>query len=218
MKSFSATEAIKFGWTTSKKKWHLFFTIGGLNILLQVILGIPDLIFGKATSEADLFILVLIIPFFIASIMISAGLIKIPVLLASGLDAKFSDIWVTNWKLLLKYVFASILSGLIVLGGFILLIIPGIIFSLKLMFVPYFVIDKGLSPIEAIKASWNATKGNLSEIILLGVLNFLVVIAGFLALFIGLIWAIPTTMVATAYVYCRLSGKITSTSELPLQA
>ena len=217
MKSFSAIEAVKFGWTISKKKWHLFFTIGGLNILLSVILGIPDLIFGKATSEANLFILVLYIPFFLVSIIISAGLIKIPVLLASGLDAKFSDIWVTNWRLLLKYTLASILSGLIVLGGFILLIIPGIIFSMKLMLVPYFVIDKELGPIEAIKASWNATKGNLSEIILLGVLNFLVIIAGILALFIGLIWAIPTAMVATAYAYRKLSGKVTSTSELPLQ-
>lgn len=205
MKSFSAVEAIKFGWEVAKKRWHLFLTLGGLSVLLNIISGAPNLVFGKDSPEANILMLIILIPIWIVSIIISVGVIRIQTLLADSKEAKFSDIWVINRKLFFNFILASSLSGLIVLGGFILLIIPGIIFSLKLMFVPYFVVDKGLGPIEAVKASWNATKGNLLEISFLGILSILVVIAGILALFIGLFWAVPTTMVAQAYVYRKLS-------------
>lgn len=214
MKSFSATEAIKFGWEVSKKRWHLFLTLGGLNVLLNFILDIPDLIFGKGSAESDTLFLIIVIPYIIVCLIVSLGMVKIPIMLADGKDAKFSDVWVTNWKLMLKFLGAGLLSGLIVLCGFILLIIPGIIFAMKLVFVPYFVVDKGLGPIQAIKASWNATKGNLLELGLLAVLSVLVVIAGVLAVLVGLIWAVPTTMVAQAYAYRKLSSRV---SGVPLQ-
>lgn len=207
MKSFSAIEAIKFGWGVAKKKWHLFFMIGGLNVLINIIPSVPDFIFGKGTTEADTLILILAIPVWILGIIVSAGMIKIQILLGRGDDAKFSDVWVTNFRLLVRFMLTGIVSGLIVLGGLILLIIPGLIFALRLSFAPYFVLDKNMGAIEAVKASWNATKGNLMELLLLGVLCMLVVIAGFLALVVGLIWAVPTVLVASGYVYHKLSTK-----------
>lgn len=214
MKSFSATEAIKFGWGVAKKRWHLFLTLGGLNVLLNIIPDLPDWIFGKGSAESDTLFFIIAIPVTIVSLIVSLGMVKIPIMLADGKDAKFSDVWVTNWKLLLKFLGAGFLSALIVVGGFILLVIPGIIFCMKLVFVPYFVVDKGLGPVQAVKASWNATKGNLLELGLLAVISLAVIIAGLLALFVGLLWAVPTTMVAQAYAYRKLSSRV---SGAPLQ-
>jgi uncharacterized membrane protein len=58
----------------------------------------------------------------------------------------------------------QVLVGLTVLGGFILLIVPGIYFALKLSFASYYLVDKNCSVMEAYKASWDATKGNLGKI------------------------------------------------------
>jgi uncharacterized membrane protein len=64
------------------------------------------------------------------------------------------------WRMFLL----QVLVGLTVLGGFILLIVPGIYFALKLSFASYYLVDKNCSVMEAYKASWDATKGNLGKI------------------------------------------------------
>jgi len=57
------------------------------------------------------------------------------------------------------FLFGLILYTLITLVGTILLIIPGIIWGIKFQFFGYFIVDKGLEPIEALKRSAAITKG-----------------------------------------------------------
>ncbi len=61
-------------------------------------------------------------------------------------------------------IFASILSGLAVLGGFILLIIPGIIFSIWFAFVVYSVIMDGHRGVESLRYSKGLVKGRWFEV------------------------------------------------------
>ena len=96
---------------------------------------------------------------------------------------------------------------MIVLSGIILLIIPGIIWSVKYSFVGYFIVDKGLGPIEALKESSLITNGAKQDLFLfwslISVVNFL----GVLAFFIGLFVTIPITVVAIGFVYRKLLNK-----------
>lgn len=69
------------------------------------------------------------------------------------------------------------LQILIILTGTILLIIPGIIFSIMLLYVFYLAADKGVGPIDAIKKSWKIVgiKGfglNLAIALLSDVITF----------------------------------------------
>lgn len=64
------------------------------------------------------------------------------------------------WRMFLL----QLLVGLTVLGGFILLFVPGIIFALKLSLASYYLVDKNCGVMEAYKSSWEATKGNLGKI------------------------------------------------------
>ena len=57
-------------------------------------------------------------------------------------------------------VLANILVTGIVIAGFILLIIPGIVFAIKLVFVPYLVMDRKMNAISAVKESWKMTGGH----------------------------------------------------------
>ena len=84
-------------------------------------------------------------------------------------------------------VLANILVGAIVVIGFILLIIPGIIFLCKLVFTPYLVVDRKMAVIEAVKESWRMTNGHAWKVFLLFLLAIPVSIAGLICFGVGII-------------------------------
>jgi uncharacterized membrane protein len=115
--------------------------------------------------------------------------------------------------LFFKYLIGDILYGLIIIGGLILLIIPGIIWAIQFQFFGYLIIDKGLGPIEALKKSSKITKGAKWDLFLLGILLVLINILGALALLVGLFATIPTTMIANAFVYRKLLSQTETLQE-----
>lgn len=64
------------------------------------------------------------------------------------------------WKMFLL----NLLVILTVIGGLILLIVPGIIFGLRLSLAPYYLVDRKLDVMGAYKASWHATRGHLGKL------------------------------------------------------
>jgi len=119
--------------------------------------------------------------------------------------ASFEDLY-SHYNLVLNYAVASILYGLIVLAGYILLIVPGIVWTIKYQFYSYFVVDKGMGPLEAIKASGRATQGHKMHLFGFSWVALGVMILGLIAVFVGLLVAVPVVMLATAYIYRRLSA------------
>ena len=72
--------------------------------------------------------------------------------------------------------FSGILWGLILFVGFIFLIIPGIFFACRLVFVPYLVVDRKVGVFDAISGSWETTEGHFWKIFLLGLISYLITI------------------------------------------
>jgi hypothetical protein len=64
------------------------------------------------------------------------------------------------WRMLLL----NLLVIVSVVGGMVLLIVPGIIIALRLSQATYYLVDQDLGVREAYKASWNATKGHLGKL------------------------------------------------------
>lgn len=103
---------------------------------------------------------------------------------------------------------ASILVVLSVVAGLILLILPGIYLAIRLSQFQFAIVDQKLGPIEGMKASWAMTKGNVLNLILLGLATFGIVLLGLLALGIGLLWAYPTVLLAAVSAYlCMHEGE-----------
>ncbi|MGV0417421.1 hypothetical protein ACUY3J_00405 [Corynebacterium segmentosum] len=62
---------------------------------------------------------------------------------------------------------------------------------------------------QAIKNGFKAGKGNYGQLLLLTVLNALITIAGGILLLVGLIVAVPVTLLATAYLFRQCAGRAT---------
>jgi len=203
MKKFSISEAIKFGWETTKQ--HLRFLIGVVLIISFVNL-IPNITNSQLQeNEASLLLAVIGIVFWVLNMLVSIGGIKISLELVDKKKAEFADLF-NAYPLLINFIIGSILYALIVVVGLLLLIIPGIYLGIKLHFYSYFIVDKKLGPIEALKESSRITQGTKWQLFLFVLVMGLLNIAGALALFVGLLITIPITMMAYAYVYRKLLG------------
>jgi hypothetical protein len=135
------------------------------------------------------------------------GLIKLMLNVARGgpEQAQITDVF-SGGSVLLKGIGAQLLLGLVVMLGFLLLFVPGIILSLGLSFTIYLVVDRQLGPIEALKESWRITDGHKVNLFLFGLVAALVMLAGALACGIGWLVAWPVVMLAQAFIYCQLTG------------
>ena len=105
----------------------------------------------------------------------------------------------------LNAVLASLLVGIIIVMGLILLIVPGIIFACKLAFTPYLVVDRKMEVVEAIKTSWRMTDGHAWEVFGIGLLAIPIGIAGLLLFGVGIILSIMWVSLAFASLYHAVS-------------
>ena len=182
---FSIKESFSFAWKTfTSRPWFLIAAVAGMVLISLIASYIP---------------LVSIV----VGILVDMGLVAFAL-------AAYEDVHALEWKTLWaphpfwQYVGATMLTALIVLVGIILLIIPGIIAMVGLMFVKYLVMDRQLGPVEAIKESWRITKGNRWNLFGFMLVVMLLNIAGALAFMVGLLVTVPLTMLAMVYAYRTL--------------
>ena len=202
-------DCIKFGWETFKKRpWIL---IGALLLvgLVYAIPGIltphPEVVEGQPPPPPTTLGIVMGLVSFVVSILASLGLTSFSLRAHDNIETvTIGDLW--NPDPVWRYLGAYLLILLIVIVGFILLVIPGIIASLGLSFATYLVIDRGMQPVASIKESWRITKGHKWQLFLLLVSLMLLNILGLIALFVGILVTIPITWLAVTHAYRTLSG------------
>jgi len=198
-KNFRTGEAISFGWEVMKRNFAFFF---GLILIIAIINIAAEFIPSLFAKIPPLSFLLAVAAWIIVA-EVSLGSLKIFLRFADGEGAQIKELF-SCFPLLINYIIAAILYNLIVLVGFCLLIVPGVIWSLQFFYFAYFIIDKRVGPIEALKLSSQATDGLKWQLAGFIALIFLINLAGILALGIGLFATIPATAVAIAHGYRQL--------------
>lgn len=201
--TFSKSEAIKFGFNTVRKNLKFFIP---LTLIILIIDFLPSYLVNQI-SEGNR-ALIFLINFFggVLTTIVSIGFLKISLKFLDNQQANLTDLFSSwnNYLLVIKYWLGSVIFGLIVLLGILLFLVPGIIWAIKLQYYSFLIVEKKMGPIEAFRLSWQITKGNKWQLFLLGILLGLITLLGVLALVVGLLISIPTTMLAQAYVYRKL--------------
>ena len=226
-KRFSKREAVAFGWETATHNLPFFV---GLLLAVGALYAIPNLLgrFAEAWVRgipesfqtlpfkllSAFTVVIVVAAAFVAQFVGQLGLLKIALRFCDGEKGRFSDLF-SCFPLFFTYLFGSLLYGLIVVGGVLLLIVPGIIWAIQFQFYAYAIIDKGLGPIAALKYSSRITRGAKWDLFLFGFLTGLVILLGAVALWIGLFAPIPTAMVASGSVYRKLQPPAESEASSP---
>lgn len=148
----------------------------------------------------------MIIPSQLIQSFFSLGVVAFALSLIRGQDASIGQLFSQSpWKLV-KYLVASLFYGVMVGVGFLFLIFPGIYLAIRFGYYQFAIVDKDLGIIESLKYSSQLTRDNKMNLLLLGLLSFLIVVAGFIALGVGLLWACPTVWLASTIAYCYMHG------------
>ncbi len=141
----------------------------------------------------------------LVEIYINAGVLKIIINDLNGKEPELFDLF-TAGDVYLNFLIASILYGLIVGIGTILLIIPGIILGIMFQFYKYAIVDKKLGIIESLNYSKDLTSGYRWTIFGIDIVLILINVAGALLLVVGLLFTIPLTLITEALMYKKLSS------------
>lgn len=116
----------------------------------------------------------------------------------------------------LNIVLANLIVVALVIFGFMMLIIPGIIVLCRLTFVPYLVMDKNMEPMKAVEKSWEITKGHGWQVFGMAIISFFIVIAGLIFCFVGVFISIMWISSAFATFYQMLLNEQGDENPIPI--
>ena len=198
------------GWQQLWKHFLMLFLIGIIVFLIaiprDILRGIAQEIEGAGGAMLFIFslpyaiLLVGPIDYGLSFVYLKAARDEPPDV--SDVFAGFRDYW--------NVVLASLLVGVICLFGFLLLIVPGIIFACKLAFTPYLVIDRHMKVVDAVQESWRMTTGHALEVFAIGLLAIPIGFAGLICFIVGIIISIMWVTAAFASLYHAVSSSETA--------
>ena len=202
---FSISELIQDAWSKFKEKPGFWIFITIISVAVGYFgdygLSIDPESFEASFTSVQGFLMSVV------SLYFSASITLMYIKYMRGESVSFNDLMGVNFNKFIHYILSVLVSGILMLFGFILLILPGFYIMARLIFVQYLVLDKNLSFWEAITTSFNISEGHVLDLISFMFAMAFLVILGLLSLVFGILIAIPVSSLATAKLYLLFSNK-----------
>jgi hypothetical protein len=193
---------VSYGWNSYWKN------IGPMLLITIVIIAVSLVIniIGQVANNTAVSVLFAVIGW-IVGLLLAFGLIRASLAVTRGEKPEVGMLFQgDNFG---PYILASILFGIGAAIGFILCIIPGIIFVVAFWFYGYIICEAppGISATDALSRAAALSKDKRWELFGLGVVLFLINLVGALLCGIGLLFTYGITALAVAYAYRALNGQ-----------
>lgn len=197
-------EIVGYGW---KKFQEFVGQIIVAVIIYVVVIGVFSFLGNIISTSIDSVIGSLIFSFLqlLVFSVISIVLIRAVLLIVDGKPLDTAALFSSDN--LGPYIIGAILYSLGTTIGLILCVIPGIIFAFLGYYWNFFVVDKGLEPVEAIKASINLVKENVGTVLVWAIVAWLLSVVGLMVCCVGYLVAAPVVFIGNAYLYRRLNNE-----------
>jgi uncharacterized membrane protein len=102
---------------------------------------------------------------------------------------------------------AGVLTALAVGVGTTLCVVPGLVVAFLTQFTLLFVVDRGMSAVEAVRASVDLVRRHLGAAVVLFLLSAAVTLLGAVLCGVGLLVAVPVVLIGYAYTFRRLQDQ-----------
>jgi uncharacterized membrane protein len=216
-------DGVRYGWKKFTENVGPFI-IGGLVwfVGLGILVGIAYAIvlagvattaqvdeFGNVTSVGGglgfigFFLMLGIV--MLLSVLVQAAFLNASLRAAAGARVEIGDFF--RFPNFGKVFLTALLVGLATGVGFMLFFIPGLIVAFFFSFAIIFALDRGLAPVDAIKASIDLVKNNVVTVLLLFLAVYVLNAIGSAVCGIGVLATYPIAYVATVYVYRRIQNQ-----------
>ena len=226
---YSAPDAFSYGWAKFKAKPSelvipvlvVAVVVIVLYVVLQVLLSATLLsthacdqtILGTTVrTQCGPGLLVTLLGSALASLVVSlvvqmlgAGLIKNALNIVDGKPVSLAEIG--TWATKPEVITAAAIVAVGTFIGTLLCYLPGLVVGFLLNWTMFFVVDKGMAPMDAIKASVSFVTSHLSETIVFYLLGIVAFIVGALVCGVGLLVAAPLVLIAAAFTFRQLHGE-----------
>ncbi len=231
---FDPVDAFKYAWERFSAKWDTTFVpvalglvaIGVVFTVLYVIFFVAILAAAFTTNPSSHSTAWTLGAFVVGLVVYGAVYLLFQVLYASwakaGLEVtrgnapSLAEVF-QGWDRKNVVVAAAIMAALAIVPSMILSLIPGIggllqfLYSLAVgfgfQFTVFYIIDKGLEPVDAIRASVNLAMSNVSKVALFYLLVLVAGVVGAVVCGLGLFLTVPLIVIATAFTYRKLNGE-----------
>jgi uncharacterized membrane protein len=212
-------DAVKYGWKKFTENVGPFLIAGvvcflavGLliGLLYGILFGAAMLADGRGSDAGFGFgfgigtILLIAIAALLAA-FVQAAFINASLRIAAGQKLDVGDFFrLPNVSAALG---TSIIVGLATGIGYALFWLPGVVIAVFTMFAIVFALDRGLGPVDAIKASIDLVKNNVVPALLLALAVYILSAIGSAICGIGILATVPIGVLAVVYVYRKLQNQ-----------
>ncbi len=213
---FAIDDVIGSGWLVTKKRWWPLLCILGVNGLVASLVPLAGFVMGFGGSMSmDNIGMQLLLGFLsaVVAFTVEIGMMNVYLMALDGKKINADDCF-RCIKYLPNYFVVALLSRMAIGLGYLCFIVPGIILQISFQFAGYFLVEKKLGPIAALKASWMICDGARWQLVLLAVVSYFIHVFGVLCFLIGAIPAYMVNSLANAATYRSLLAKTPALAHL----
>jgi len=193
-----------------ERGWEIFAKNALFLVVVFVVAAIVYAIAERADEVAEKFVwpgeLLVMVGYLVAIVIVELVLVTVALKFVDTGEADFEDVF-SRFAVFFKFFVTYLIYGAMVGLGTALFIIPGIYLAIKFGFFGFFIVDEGLEPLDALRASSRLTDGVKLDLFIFFLAVILVMVAGLILLIVGLAIAWPVTRLAIANVYRDLRSQ-----------
>lgn len=201
---FTISEVFRTSWKAAKSQ---IWVLTGLLIGYYILSFTLSMFALPAQSSKASGIIVNVVNMII-SMLFMLGYLKNMFQTLDQIEPQFSAYGQQSRKIF-TYLFATILSGVIVTIGLCLFIIPGIYLALRLQFFQAFIVEEDAGIVDSLKRSWKITEGQVIPLLMLALTMIGILLVGIILFVVGVFFAVPVIYL----MYCDSFRKLNT----PLQ-
>ena len=142
------------------------------------------------------------------------GLVMLGVKLASSVNAEAIEVY-AYIEYFIKLVVAYMMTTALIIVGLVLLVLPGIYLAVAYSLTPLLIVDKKMSPWQAMEASRKAVTHCWFRAFFLFLVFLLILVLSALPAGIGLIWTIPMAVLLHGIAYRNIFGYQRAAEQTP---
>jgi hypothetical protein len=218
-------DTVKTAWNKVSGAKSSFWAVLGIMFVIEFIVGFIGGFFQAPDGHMPIGVTIVSLLFGLIVMVVSWGLLYMGIQRAAGQPITYRMVgYAFNWGLVFRMVGLYILQ-LLILGGVSLILLLTSILSLgtvvnvvlyivwfvlfyailfRLILGKAFVIAKQMGPVDAIKASFAATQGNVCNVIGITIIAVLILFVSAIPFGIGLIWSLPYIFINYGEIFKRL--------------